>query len=91
MVSVNGSYCFSEGRDDQMYINISIPNRTSSTDTDDDILPTSSNINQSQDTNMTYENIRGVNSCVKVEELKEYIGRNQINEGLTKEYQVISA
>jgi hypothetical protein len=40
---------------------------------------------------MTYENIRGVNSCVKVEELKEYIGRNQINEGLTKEYQVISA
>jgi hypothetical protein len=49
------------------------------------------NINQSQDTNMTYENIRIVNSCVKVEELKEYIGRNQINEGLTKEYQVISA
>jgi hypothetical protein len=46
---------------------------------------------QSQDTNMTYENIRGVNSCVKVEELMEYIGRNQINEGLTKEYQVISA
>jgi hypothetical protein len=74
-----------------MYINLSILNRTSSTDTDDDILPTSSNINQSQDTNMTYENIRGVNSCVKVEELKEYIGRNQINEELTKEYQVISA
>ena len=78
-----------EGRDDQMYINLSILNRTSSTDTDDDILPTSSNINQSQDKNMTYENIRGVNSCVKVEELKEYIGRNQINEGLTKEYQSI--
>ena len=74
-----------------MYINLSILNRTSSTDTDDDILPTSSSINQSQDTNMTYENIRVANSCVKVEELKEYIGRNQINEGLTKEYQVISA
>jgi hypothetical protein len=67
-----------------MYINISAPNRTSSTDTDDDILPTSSNMN----TNMTYDNIRGVKSCVKVEELKEYIGRNQRNEGLEEEYQV---
>jgi hypothetical protein len=74
-----------------MYINFSKDSRTSSTDTEDDILPTSSKIISSQNTNMTYENIRGVNSCVKVEELKEYIGRNQINEGLTKEYQVISA
>ena len=74
-----------------MYINLSIPNRTSSTDTDDDILPTSSKIIPNQNINMTYENIRGVNSGVKVKELKEYIGRNQINEGLTKEYQVISA
>jgi hypothetical protein len=74
-----------------MYINFSKDSRTSSTDTEDDILPTSSKIISSQNTNMTYENIRGVNSCVKVEELKEYIGRNQINEGLTKEYQVIIA
>jgi hypothetical protein len=74
-----------------MYINFSKNSRTSSTDTEDDILPTSSKIISSQNTNMTYENIRGVNSCVKVEELKEYIGRNQINEGLTKEYQVIIA
>ena len=74
-----------------MYINISAPNRTSSTDTDDDILLTSSNINQSQNTNTTYDNIRGVNSCVKVEELKEFIGRNQRNEGLEEEYQVIIA
>ena len=66
-----------------MYINFSKDSRTSSTDTEDDILPTSSKIISSQNTNMTYENIRGVNSCVKVEELKEYIGRNQINEGLT--------
>ena len=29
-----------------MYININILNRTSSTDTDDDIFPTSSKINQ---------------------------------------------
>jgi hypothetical protein len=90
MVSVNGSYCFSEGRDDQMYINISILNRTSSTDTDDDVLPTSSTLNKSPNTNMTYENIRDVNSCVKVDDLKRYIGRKQINEGLKEEYQVIS-
>ena len=30
---------FAEGREDQMYININMPNRTSSTDTDDDIIP----------------------------------------------------
>ena len=29
-----------------MYININILNRTSATDTDDDILPTSSKLNQ---------------------------------------------
>jgi hypothetical protein len=91
MVTDNGSLYFLEGREDQMYINFSKDSRTSSTDTEDDILPTSSKIISSQNTNMTYENIRGVNSCVKVEELKEYIGRNQINEGLTKEYQVIIA
>jgi hypothetical protein len=39
---------------------------------------------------MTYANIRDVNSCVKVEDLKRYIGRKQINEGLKEEYQVIS-
>ena len=72
-----------------MYINLSMSNCTSSTDTDDDILHTSSKIIQSQNTNMTYENIRGVNSGVKVDDLKEYIGRKQINEGLKEEYQVI--
>jgi len=73
-----------------MYINISIHNRTSSTETDDDILHTSSKINQNPNKTMTYENIRDVNSCVKVEDLKGYIGRKQINEGLKEEYQVIS-
>ena len=90
MVSVNGSYCFAEGRDDQMYINISIPNRIYSTDADDGILPTSSTLNESPNTNMTYENIRDENSCVKVGDLKKYIGRKQINNGLKEEYQVIS-
>ena len=73
-----------------MYINFSKDSRISSTDTEDDILPTSSKIIQSQNTNMTYENTRGVNSCIKVEDLKGYIGRKQINEGLNEEYQVIN-
>ena len=72
-----------------MYINISIPNRTSSTDTDDDILPTSSKINKRPNKTVTYENVRDVNACIKVEVLKGYIGRKQINEGLKEEYQVI--
>ena len=38
---------------------------------------------------MTYENIRDVDSCVKVKVLKGYIGRKQINEGLKEEYQEI--
>ena len=73
-----------------MYINISILNRTSSTDTDDDIIPTSSKINMSPNETMTYENITDINSCVNVDDLKGYIGRKQINEGLKEEYQVIS-
>ena len=39
---------------------------------------------------MINENITDINSCVKVEDLKGYIGRKQINEGLKEEYQVIS-
>ena len=88
LLRLTDHYNFSEGRDELMYINISIPNRTSSTDTDDDILPTSSKINQNP--TMTCANIRDVNSGVKVEDLKGYIGRKQINEGLKEEYQVIS-
>ena len=63
--------------------------RTSSTDTDDNILTTSSKINKSLYENMTDENIRDVKSCVKVKDLKAYIGRKQMNEGLKEEYQVI--
>jgi hypothetical protein len=81
---------FSEGREDEMYINFSMPNRTSSTDTDDDIIPASSKINMSPNETMTYENITDINSCVNVDDLKGYIGRKQINEGLKEEYQVIS-
>jgi hypothetical protein len=81
---------FSEGREDQMYINISMPNRASSTDTDDDIIPASSKINMSPNETMTYENIADINSCVNVDDLKGYIGRKQINEGLKEEYKVIS-
>ena len=73
-----------------MYINFSILNRTSSTDTDDDILPRSSKINLGPNETMTYENITDINSCVNVDDLKGYIGRKQINEGLKEEYQVIS-
>ena len=74
-----------------MDINFSMSNRgTSSADTDDDILPTSSNINKSPNKTMINENIANVNCCVKVEDLKEYIGRKLINEGLKEEYQVIS-
>jgi hypothetical protein len=82
---------FSEGREDEMYINFSMPNRTSSTDTDDDIIPASSKIDMSPNETMTYENITDINSCVNVDDLKGYIGRKQINEGLKEEYQVISA
>jgi hypothetical protein len=73
-----------------MYINISMPNRTSSTDTDDDIIPASSKINMSPTETMTYQNITDIYSCVNVDDLKGYIGRKQINEGLKEEYQVIS-
>ena len=73
-----------------MYINISMPNRTSSTDTDDDIIPTSSKINMTSNETMTYENITDINSCVNVEDLKRYIGKKQINDGLKEEYKVIS-
>ena len=72
-----------------MYINIHMPNRTSSTDTDDDIIPASSKINMSPNETMTYENIAYINSCVNVDDLKGYIERKQINEGLKEEYQVI--
>ena len=71
-----------------MYINISMPNRTSSTD--DDIIPASSKINMSPNETMNYENITDINYCVNVDDLKGYIGRKQINEGLKEEYQVIS-
>jgi hypothetical protein len=73
-----------------MYINISMPNRTSSTDTDDGIIPASSKINMSPNETMTYQNITDIYSCVNVDDLKGYIGRKQINEGLKEEYQVIS-
>ena len=73
-----------------MYINFNMPNRTSSTDTDDDIIPTSSKINLSPNETMIYENVTDINSCVNVDDLKGYIGRKQINEGLKEEYQVIS-
>ena len=73
-----------------MYINISMPNRTSSTDTDDDIIPASSKINMSPNETMTYQNLTDINACVNVDDLKRYIGRKQINEGLKEEYQVIS-
>jgi hypothetical protein len=39
---------------------------------------------------MTYQNITDINACVNVDDLKRYIGRKQINEGLKEEYQVIS-
>jgi len=39
---------------------------------------------------MIYENITDINACVSVDDLKRYIGRKQINEGLKEEYQVIS-
>jgi hypothetical protein len=73
-----------------MYINISMPNRTSSTDTDDDIIPASSTINMSPNETMTYQNITDIYSCANVDDLNGYIGRKQINEGLKEEYQVIS-
>ena len=72
-----------------MYMNISMPNRTSSTDTDDDIIPASSKINMSPNETMIYQNITDINVCVNVDDLKRYIGRKQINEGLKEEYQVI--
>jgi hypothetical protein len=73
-----------------MYINIHMPNRTSSTDTDDDIIPASSKINMNPNETMTSQNITDINACVNVDDLKRYIGRKQINEGLKEEYQVIS-
>ena len=73
-----------------MYINISMPNRTSSTDTDDDIIPASSKINMSPNETMIYQNLTDINACVNVDDLKRYIERKQINEGLKEEYQVIS-
>ena len=84
------NYIFSKGRKNHLYINVSIPNRTSFTDTDDDILPTSSKINMSPNETMTDENITYIKSCVSVGDLQGYIGRKQINEGLKEEYQVIS-
>ena len=39
---------------------------------------------------MIYENIKDINSCFKVDDLKGYIGRKQINDGLKEEYLVIS-
>jgi hypothetical protein len=56
----------------------------------EDIIPASSKINMSPNETMTYENIADINSCVNVNDLKGYIGRKQINEGLKEEYQVIS-
>ena len=38
---------------------------------------------------MIYENITDINSCVKVDDLKGYIGRKQINDGLKEEYKSI--
>lgn len=73
-----------------MCINITIHNGKSPIDTDDVILTTSSTINNNPNKTITYENKTDVNACVKVEDLKEYIGRKQINEGLEEEYQVIS-
>ena len=73
-----------------MYVNISMPNRTPSTDTDDDIIPASSKINMSPNETMSYQSITDSNVCVNVNDLKRYIGRKQINEGLKEEYKVIS-
>jgi hypothetical protein len=49
------------------------------------IIPASSKINMSPNETMTYENIADINSCVNVNDLKGYIGRKQINEGLKEE------
>jgi hypothetical protein len=45
------------------------------------IIPASSKIKMSPSETMIYENITDINSCVKVEDLKGYIGRKQINDG----------
>jgi hypothetical protein len=38
---------------------------------------------------MIYENITDINPCVKVDDLKGYIGRKQINDGLKEKHKVI--
>ncbi|CAC5378574.1 unnamed protein product [Mytilus coruscus] len=72
-----------------MYINITRASRQSSSDTDDAIPPRVSTKDISTDESNTYYNNSNILTTVKIEELKDYIKRKQVNEGFHSEYKVI--
>ncbi|CAC5365513.1 Coadhesin,Thrombospondin-1,Adhesion G protein-coupled receptor B1,Mucin-like protein,Receptor-type tyrosine-protein phosphatase gamma,Hemicentin-1,Thrombospondin-2,A disintegrin and metalloproteinase with thrombospondin motifs adt-1,Properdin [Mytilus coruscus] len=77
-------------RQEGMYINISRASRQSSSDTDDAIPSRVSIKDTSTDESNTYYNNSDILTTVKIEELKDYIKRKQVNEGLHSEYKSIS-
>lgn len=77
-------------RQEGMYINIARASRQSSSDTDDAIPSRVSTKDTSTDEGNTYCNSADILTTVKIEELKDYIKRKQVNEGLHSEYKVIS-
>lgn len=72
-----------------MYINIARASRQSSSDTDDAIPSRVSTKVTSTDESNTYCNNADILTTIKIEELKDYIKRKQVNEGLHSEYKVI--
>ncbi|CAC5365516.1 PTPRM [Mytilus coruscus] len=76
-------------RQEGMYINIARASRQSSSDTDDAIPSRVSTKDTSTDECNTYYNSSDLLTTVKVEELKDYIKRKQVNEGLHSEYKTI--
>lgn len=72
-----------------MYINIARASCQSSSDTDDVIPSRLSTKDPGTDDSNTYYNSFEILTTVKTEELKDYIIRKQVNEGLHSEYKVI--
>ncbi|VDI83351.1 Hypothetical predicted protein [Mytilus galloprovincialis] len=76
-------------RQEGMYINIARASRQSSSDTDDVIPSRLSTKEPGTDDSNTYYNSFEILTTVKIEELKDYIKRKQVNEGLHSEYKTI--
>ncbi|XP_063399772.1 receptor-type tyrosine-protein phosphatase gamma-like [Mytilus trossulus] len=89
LIACARSQCAGGDRQEGMYINIARASRQSSSDTDDVIPSRLSTKDTIKDEGNTYYNNADILTTIKIEDLKDYIKRKQVNEGLHSEYKSI--